>query len=226
MFHGCTSMTSLDLSSLNTANVTENEAMFNGCTALTTIYVGSGWDMSNATDNWVDNMFLDCTSLVGGAGTRYDANNYGTSYAHIDGGTDNPGYLTELIRKTLTADDYFEWNDVGANATKKSETPYRDCNYILGQATEVPYGDPSVGIGHYADLSDYDRLEVTATAGTPRILLNRDVEEGYWNQDESLSHMIESTQNGGRQGLCSPERYQGRQLVGSDRHQDRVGEDQ
>ncbi|MBP3786863.1 MAG: BspA family leucine-rich repeat surface protein [Prevotella sp.] len=196
MFHGCTSMTSLDLSSLNTANVTENEAMFNGCTALTTIYVGSGWDMSNATDNWVDNMFLDCTSLVGGAGTRYDANNYGTSYAHIDGGASNPGYLTELIRKTLTADDYFEWTGMKANATKKSESPYPNCYYILGQSAEIPYGEPDVNPYTYADVSAYDRLEVTATGNTPRILLNRDSVGGQWNEDEALSHMIESTQSG------------------------------
>ena len=244
MFHGCTSMTSLDLSALNTSNVTENEGMFEGCTALTTIYVGSGWDMSNATDNWVDNMFSGCTSLVGGAGTRYDANNIGTSYAHIDGGIDNPGYLTELIRKPLTAADYFEWTGMKANATKKSESPYPNCYYILGQSAEIPYGEPDVNPYTYADVSMYDRLEVTATGNTPRILLNRDSVGGQWNEDESLSHMIESTQRGWSskyfshsgnvwtvdlkqiQGLCSPERYQGRQLVGSDRHQDRVGEDQ
>ena len=196
MFHGCTSMTSLDLSALNTSNVTENEGMFEGCTALTTIYVGSGWDMSNATDNWVDNMFSGCTSLVGGAGTRYDANNIGTSYAHIDGGIDNPGYLTELIRKPLTAADYFEWTGMKANATKKSESPYPNCYYILGQSAEIPYGEPDVNPYTYADLSAYDRLEVTATGNTPRILLNRDSVGGQWNEDESLSHMIESTQRG------------------------------
>ena len=196
MFHGCTSMTSLDLSALNTSNVTENEGMFEGCTALTTIYVGSGWDMSNATDNWVDNMFSGCTSLVGGAGTRYDANNIGTSYAHIDGGIDNPGYLTELIRKPLTAADYFEWTGMKANATKKSESPYPNCYYILGQSAEIPYGEPDVNPYTYADVSMYDRLEVTATGNTPRILLNRDSVGGQWNEDESLSHMIESTQRG------------------------------
>ena len=196
MFHGCTSMTSLDLSALNTSNVTENEGMFEGCTALTTIYVGSGWDMSNATDNWVDNMFSGCTSLVGGAGTRYDANNIGTSYAHIDGGVDNPGYLTELIRKPLTAADYFEWTGMKANATKKSESPYPNCYYILGQSAEIPYGEPDVNPYTYADVSMYDRLEVTATGNTPRILLNRDSVGGQWNEDESLSHMIESTQRG------------------------------
>jgi hypothetical protein len=39
-------------------------------------------------------MFLDCTSLVGGAGTTYDANHVDVNYARIDGGTDAPGYFT------------------------------------------------------------------------------------------------------------------------------------
>lgn len=94
LFHGCTSMTSIDLSTFNTANVTETEGMFQDCAALTTIYVGSGWTMTNVSGNWVDDMFSGSTSLVGGAGTTYDASNIGVSYAHIDGGPDNPGYLT------------------------------------------------------------------------------------------------------------------------------------
>ena len=39
-------------------------------------------------------MFYGCTSLVGGAGTTYSANHVGATYAHIDGGTSNPGYFT------------------------------------------------------------------------------------------------------------------------------------
>ena len=95
LFHGCTSMTSIDLSTFNTANVTETEGMFQDCAALTTIYVGSGWTMTNVSGNWVDDMFSGSTSLVGGAGTTYDASNIGVSYAHIDGGPDNPGYFTD-----------------------------------------------------------------------------------------------------------------------------------
>ena len=34
------------------------------------------------------------TSLVGGNGTIYDANHIDKTYARVDGGTDNPGYLT------------------------------------------------------------------------------------------------------------------------------------
>ena len=39
-------------------------------------------------------MFTGCTSLVGGMGTTYDENHVDKTYAHIDGGTSNPGYFT------------------------------------------------------------------------------------------------------------------------------------
>jgi hypothetical protein len=40
-------------------------------------------------------MFLNCDKLVGGAGTVYSAANANDkTYAHIDGGAENPGYLT------------------------------------------------------------------------------------------------------------------------------------
>jgi hypothetical protein len=39
-------------------------------------------------------MFKLCESLIGGAGTAYDAGHINAAYAHIDGGTSNPGYFT------------------------------------------------------------------------------------------------------------------------------------
>ena len=42
-------------------------------------------------------MFADCTSLVGGASTSYDDEHKDATYARIDGGEDNPGYLTGKI---------------------------------------------------------------------------------------------------------------------------------
>ena len=40
-------------------------------------------------------MFNNCTSLVGGQGTTYDDSHIDKTYAHIDGGTSNPGYFTD-----------------------------------------------------------------------------------------------------------------------------------
>jgi surface protein len=92
MFSLCTSLTSLDLSSFKTSNVTSMSNMFYNCNKLQTIYVGNDWTV--ATVGYSDGMFSNCTSLVGGKGTTYDANHIDKTYAHIDGGTSNPGYFT------------------------------------------------------------------------------------------------------------------------------------
>ena len=92
MFGECTSLTSLDLSSFNTANVTDMEYMFRESPNLKTIYVSDKWNTTSATGSEV---FRNCTSLIGGAGTRFDKNHIDVSYAQIDGGPDNPGYFTQ-----------------------------------------------------------------------------------------------------------------------------------
>ena len=92
MFDCCYVLTSLDLSSFNTANVTNMKNMFNWCKKLTTIIVGDGWSTDAVTES--SGMFYNCTNLVGGMGTTYDASHVDKEYAHIDGGTANPGYFT------------------------------------------------------------------------------------------------------------------------------------
>lgn len=92
MFWECWNITSLNLTNFYTESVTDMGSMFAGCRSLTTISVSSGWITSNVTNGQA--MFEGCTSLVGGSGTTYDDNNVGVSYAHIDGGSSNPGYLT------------------------------------------------------------------------------------------------------------------------------------
>ena len=92
MFYCCKALTTLNLSNFNTANVTDMNWMFHTCTNLRTISVGDGWSTAKVTQSGL--MFKDCTKLVGGAGTTYDANHIDKAYAHIDGGTSNPGYFT------------------------------------------------------------------------------------------------------------------------------------
>lgn len=93
MFDGCYSLTSLDLSSFNTTSVTEMKMMFYGCTNLTTIYVRSGWSTANVRSS--DYMFEGCDRIVGGRGTQWDPDHVDAAYAHVDGGANNPGYLTD-----------------------------------------------------------------------------------------------------------------------------------
>ena len=98
MFRGCSSLTTLDVSNFNTDNVTNMGYMFNGCSSLTTIYIGNGWSTEAVTNG--GNMFTGCTNLVGGASTAYDSNHVDHTYAHIDGGTSNPGYFTAKNQET------------------------------------------------------------------------------------------------------------------------------
>ncbi|MBP5366049.1 MAG: BspA family leucine-rich repeat surface protein, partial [Bacteroidales bacterium] len=92
MFNGCTSLERLDMSCMNVANVTNMSNMFSGCSHLQSLYVSDTWDVSGVTQS--EGMFSNCTSLVGGQGTRYTASHTDKEYAHIDG---NPsaGYLTK-----------------------------------------------------------------------------------------------------------------------------------
>ncbi|MBR5697008.1 MAG: BspA family leucine-rich repeat surface protein [Prevotella sp.] len=93
MFHDCWSLPFLDLSGFSTAAVTDMYAMFESCRELTTIIVGSNWTTTNVQNE--NMMFYDCAKLVGGAGTTYDPNHYTLDYAHVDGGSANPGYFTD-----------------------------------------------------------------------------------------------------------------------------------
>ena len=105
MFVGCYSLTSLDLSSFNTANVTGMHFMFERCSSLTRIYAGNGWNTSKIEDG--NGMFAGCINLIGGAGTVYDDNHVDYTYAHIDGGSSNPGYFTEQSNSLVA---YYPFN--------------------------------------------------------------------------------------------------------------------
>ena len=137
MFSGCSGLTSLDLSNFNTANVTKMVSMFDGnsslksidmtgfktdkvsymtmmfynCSSLTTICAGEEWITTNVNDDGIY-MFNGCTNLVGGAGTTYDANHTNHTYAHIDGGTDNPGYFTVKPEGDLNGDGKVDVADI------------------------------------------------------------------------------------------------------------------
>ncbi len=85
------SATSLDLSSFDTSKVTDMSYMF-AQSKLKSIYVSDKFITDNVGIS--NDMFLDSTNLVGGAGTVFDSNKKGKEYARIDGGTSSPGYFT------------------------------------------------------------------------------------------------------------------------------------
>ena len=91
-FYGCSSLTTLDLSSWNTKKSTDLNQMFYYTTNLETIYASEDFDVSNVSSS--RDMFYNDTKLVGGAGTTYNSSKTDKEYAHIDGGASNPGYFT------------------------------------------------------------------------------------------------------------------------------------
>ncbi len=148
----CQSLTSLDLSNFNTSQVISMSSMFDHCANLQIIYVGDGW--STAEVSISTNMFLDCTNLVGGQGTAYDANHIDKEYARIDGGPSNPGYFTAKnagLRGDVNGDGSVNISDVTAlidylltNNALGISLSGADCNQ-----------DSSVNISDVTALIDY-----------------------------------------------------------------------
>ncbi len=62
---------------------------------------------------------------------------------------------------------------------------------VLNESTGLPYGNGSVDWLKYADLSGYDKLVVTVSAGTPRFCFNRTASGGVDDDDENKSQMID-----------------------------------
>ena len=112
MFDSCEKLKVLDLTSFDTRNVTNMDRMFIDMPELTTIYVGDNWSTNNVSSS--TSMFNGATNLVGGSGTTYDANNIDKTYAHIDEGQSNKGYLT---RRTSTTNNVVTYNANGGTVS-------------------------------------------------------------------------------------------------------------
>ena len=154
MFHACNKLTSLDLSSFNTANVTDISEMFRGSTALRTIYVGDGWRLSDMTQAFSRNVFYDCTSLVGGQGTAFDPAHVGGDYAHIDGGTSDPGYFTDkaaIVRGDVNGNGSVDIADATDLVDYLLSKDAEDINLNVADVNL----DGSVDIADVTDLIDY-----------------------------------------------------------------------
>jgi hypothetical protein len=92
----------------------------------------------------------------------------------------------------LTADMFMTWDDA-INPTAGTPT---GCAYDLFTPSGLPYGDGSVGYLNFANLAEYSKFYVTYAAGTPRIMMNRDMHEGPYSATEAESHMIEFPKGG------------------------------
>ena len=100
MFHECSSLTSLDLSTFNTGNVTQMMEMFFRCSNLETIYCAEGTDWSTNSANKRD-MFSSCSKLKGKCGNKtfsYNSSYQDGTYAKVYTGNDEVGgYFTSIV---------------------------------------------------------------------------------------------------------------------------------
>ena len=144
MFHYCYALETLDLSHFNTAAVTNIAGMFYGCNKLKTITVGEGWTTDNIITTTISGtggnggwqVFSQCTSLVGGAGTTFDAGHTDYTYAHIDGGPSNPGYFTDKNASEIVEAPTFRFE----GDSLFIETATKDAS-IFYQMAELPNMD-------------------------------------------------------------------------------------
>lgn len=150
MFKLCTGLSTLDLSGLSTESVSDMSAMFDGCSSLATIYASESFVIGPDTAH--GNMFAGCGVLVGGMGTAFDAAHIDKAYAHIDGGSENPGYFTARYVVTLdpnNGDDPTEIVVTGgeeASFTIPQDEPTQDgysfsSSLICRSATDVSLKD-------------------------------------------------------------------------------------
>ena len=105
MFNPCTGLTTLDLSNFDTSKVANMSYMFNGSSNLKTIYTSDKFVTTSVTTS--TGMFGNMSKLVGGSGTKYNSSYVDKTYAHIDGGTSNPGYFTDIADKDIPAPNSF-----------------------------------------------------------------------------------------------------------------------
>ena len=126
MFQGCRALTELDLTNWDTANASGKSMMFSDCSALTTIVCDDTWTTIVCDDTWTGgkslDMFLGCTSLVGGPnGTvTYDATRTDIAMANP---TD--GYFTLSTAVGITAAE--------ANGIERDEATYNLSGQRVGR---------------------------------------------------------------------------------------------
>ena len=91
MFEGCGSLYAVDLTKFSVQSARVVREMFSGCSQLRTIYCDNDWSTNTGIND--NDMFKNCTSLIGSCGTRYSENGGGIAYARPDA-PGNPGYFT------------------------------------------------------------------------------------------------------------------------------------
>lgn len=144
MFSSCRNITELNLKDFDTSKVTDMSSMFNGSNQLVTIYV-SDFDTNLVSTS--TNMFFNCTSIIGGAGTTYNATKLDKLYARNDEPPTSPGYFTGKLATALFTDGTLIINEDSDN---------RETDIATHGAVVKTYG-ALTSTNHYVFASNADQ---------------------------------------------------------------------
>ena len=180
MFKDCSGLTDLDLSTWNTSKLSKVSSMFENCTQLVTIYVSGKWSTRNVSSSYGSNVFLGCTSLVGGNGTPYNSDKTGYTMACIDtngqegyltqkgGSAPTPVYTTAYFKKSRYSNQSPLYNsstqNYNAKYFKHYEGTLNDIQQLIDNNTAVRVDDETTGYKIYcwyvndSSASDYGTL--------------------------------------------------------------------
>ena len=201
MFYNCNNLTELDLSNLDTSNVTNMSYMFSNCNSLNEINWLNAWDTSNVTDMWW--MFNGCSSL-----TQLDVSSWDTS------NVTNMGYMFGNMTNlnTIYASNSFVTSAL-SGSTSLGNMFVEDVNLVWWNGTVYDSGyvdaeyariDGQNGLSWYfTDAMDKYNiiLEATSTAANQTLKINKYFANAYtvdrwdgttWNLTADTTHTYAS----------------------------------
>lgn len=119
MFAYCTNVEEIDISNFDISSLQYCSQMFGQSRKLKTIWAKDTLDFVDVPYAGLNNMFSNCESLVGGAGTAWTNSNLDKYYAHVDMYNGKPGYFSSYISDrnytTLYADGTLIINELGTD---------------------------------------------------------------------------------------------------------------
>ncbi len=173
MFREMTSVTEINVAGFDTSKAVTVNALFRDSTSLKTIYADEDWVINSSASGFNDqNMFSNCSSLVGGNGTTFDSGKVVSSMAKIDrDGTE--GYFTNV--RTIQAVNISGtkvWDDadnqdgirpgsitVNLLANGESATDENDDPISMTVTAEDDWSFTFSGVPQYDD--DFNEIEYT-----------------------------------------------------------------
>ena len=142
MFRGCVTLTTLDLSHFDTKNVTDMNCMLGGCSALTALDV-SKFDTQNVTD--MTHMFSSCEALTTLDLSHFDTKNVKDMKYMF--------YSCKVLTTIYASDKYV------TTACEEDENMFKDCDNLVGA---VPYDENKIG----KEMANYTTGYFTYKAAT------------------------------------------------------------